>query len=86
METLRAEVLQGLQAGKSVEELQASVTLDAYSDWLGYDDMRAQNVQGMAEFLFSSGKVKVVTTRFCSRPNILLGGWCQTNSNSSQLG
>lgn len=57
METLRAEVLAGLKAGKSIQDLQASVTMDAYSDWLGYDSMRAQNVQGMAEYLTSAGKV-----------------------------
>jgi glyoxylase-like metal-dependent hydrolase (beta-lactamase superfamily II) len=57
METLRAEVLAGLKAGKSSEELQAMVTLDAYSDWLGYDRMRAQNVKGMADYLTRAGKV-----------------------------
>ncbi len=57
METLRAEVLKGLKAGKTIEDLQASITMDAYSDWLGYDSMRAQNVQGMANYLTSAGKV-----------------------------
>lgn len=57
METLRAEVLAGLKAGESIEDLQASITLDAYSEWLGYDNMRAQNVKGMADYLTSAGKV-----------------------------
>lgn len=57
METLRAEVLAGLNAGESIEDLQASITLDAYSEWLGYDNMRAQNVKGMADYLTSAGKV-----------------------------
>ena len=57
METLRTEVLAGLKAGKSVEELQETVTMDAYSDWLGYDNMRAQNVLGMAQYLIRANKV-----------------------------
>lgn len=57
LETLRAEVLAGLEAGKSVAELQSSVTLDAYKDWGQYDAWRALNVQGMAEYLIRSGKV-----------------------------
>ncbi|MEP3637965.1 MAG: MBL fold metallo-hydrolase [Paracoccaceae bacterium] len=57
METLRSEVLAGLKEGKSIRDLQASVTLDAYSDWLGYDLMRPQNVLGMAEYLISANKV-----------------------------
>jgi len=57
METLRAEVLAGLKVGESIEEMQASITLDAYSDWLGYDRMRADNVKGMANYLTSAGKV-----------------------------
>lgn len=57
METLRAEVLAGLKDGQSIEDMQASITLDAYSDWLGYDNMRAQNINGMANYLTSAGKV-----------------------------
>ena len=57
METLRAEVLAGLKAGKSTNEMQASITMDAYSDWLGYDDMRGDNIRGMAAYLISAGKV-----------------------------
>ncbi len=57
METLRAEVLAGLKAGKSVEELQASVTLDDYKDWIQYDAWRPLNVKGMAEYLIKAGKV-----------------------------
>jgi len=58
METLRKEVLTGLKAGKSIEDLQASVTMDDYSDWLGYGSMRTQNVLGMAQYLIRANKVK----------------------------
>lgn len=57
METLRADVLAGLQAGKSVEELQASVTLDDYKDWSQYEAWRPLNVKGMADYLIKAGKV-----------------------------
>ncbi len=57
METLREEVLAGLRAGKTEEELANTVTLDAYRDWAQYDAWRALNVRGMARFLKESGQV-----------------------------
>ena len=57
METLRAEVLAGLQAGRTVEELQTELTFAAYSDWLGYDNWRADNIAGAARSLQESGAV-----------------------------
>ncbi len=57
MEELRAEVLAGLKAGKSVSDLKASVTMDAYKDWLSYDNWRELNIQGMATYLVRAGKV-----------------------------
>ncbi|MEP2531642.1 MBL fold metallo-hydrolase [Shimia sp.] len=54
METLRAEVLAGLQAGKSVEELQEELTFNEYSSWLGFD-WRAANIAGAARSLNESG-------------------------------
>lgn len=57
METLRSEVLAGLKAGMSIEELQASVTLDEYKDWGNFDEHRPLNIQGMAEYLIKADKV-----------------------------
>lgn len=57
LESLRAAVLQGLQAGKTVDELKRSVTMDMYRDWEMYDQWRALNVEGMARFLKESGAV-----------------------------
>ena len=57
MEELRGEVLTGLEAGKSVETLQEEVTLDAYSDWLGYENWRTENIAGAARSLQESGAV-----------------------------
>jgi len=54
---LRDQVLAGLKAGKSVEELQAEVTMDAYKDWSAYDDWRVLNIEGMARWLKESGQV-----------------------------
>ena len=58
LEELRAEVLTGLKAGKSVDELKTSVTLAKYKDWGSYEQWRGLNVQGMARHLKESGAVQ----------------------------
>ena len=58
LEELRAEVLKGLQAGKSVEQLKRSVTMEKYRDWANYEQWRALNVEGMARHLRESGAVQ----------------------------
>jgi glyoxylase-like metal-dependent hydrolase (beta-lactamase superfamily II) len=58
LEELRAAVLEGLQAGKSVDELKQSVLMKKYKDWAAYEQWRALNVQGMARYLLESGTVK----------------------------
>ncbi|HEY5739369.1 MAG TPA: MBL fold metallo-hydrolase [Gammaproteobacteria bacterium] len=58
LEELRAEVLQGLQAGKSVDELKRSVTMEKYRAWANYEQWRALNVEGMARHLQESGAVR----------------------------
>ena len=57
METLRAEVLAGLKEGMTVEQLQASITLDEYKDWGNFEAHRPLNIQGMAEYLIKANKV-----------------------------
>ena len=57
MMDLKAGVLTGLQAGKSVEAIQIELTLDAYKDWGQYDRWRGMNIQGMAAYLQSSGQI-----------------------------
>ena len=51
LEELRAGVLAGLQAGKSVEQIQQSDLLRRYRDWASYDRWRDLNIQGMARHL-----------------------------------
>ena len=58
LEELRAAVLKGLKAGKSVDELKQSVKMEKYSGWASYDSWRALNVQGMARHLKESGAVQ----------------------------
>ncbi len=58
MEKLRAQVLAGLKAGKSADELAQSVTMAAYKDWQAYGNWRELNVRGMARFLTEGGHVK----------------------------
>ncbi len=58
IEKMRSQVLAGLKAGKSAEDLVTSVTMDDYKNWAQYKAWRGLNVQGMARFLKMSGQVK----------------------------
>ena len=58
METLKAEVLAGLKAGKTIDTLKSEVTMSDYKDWGNYDSWLPLNVQGMASFLIVSGQAK----------------------------
>ena len=51
MEDLRAEVLASLRAGRSLEETQQVVTMDAYSDWGQYENWLPLNIAGMYQRL-----------------------------------
>lgn len=57
LEDLKAGVLDGLKAGKTVEQISAELTLDGYKGWGQYDSWRALNIEGMAAYLQSSGQV-----------------------------
>ncbi len=57
MEELRAKVLAGLEAGKSVDDLVRSVEMADYKDWGSYEQWRGLNVQGMARHLKEIGAV-----------------------------
>ncbi len=57
METLKEEVKEGLQAGKSVDSLVNEIAMADYKDWQQYDAWRALNIEGMASFLQKSGQV-----------------------------
>lgn len=48
---LKAQVEAGIAAGKSLEEMQASITMDKYADWGQYKEWRAENVEGMHRML-----------------------------------
>ncbi len=58
METLRAEVLAGLNDGKSVDILKEEITMSDYKDWIQYDSWLQQNIEGTASSLVASGQVK----------------------------
>jgi len=57
LQELRAEVLKGLKAGKSVDELSNSIKMTKYRDWANYDNWLKLNIQGMARYLQASGAV-----------------------------
>ncbi len=56
LEKLREQVLAGLKAGNSVDDLVSSITLAEYKDWQQYKGWRELNVRGMARFLTESGQ------------------------------
>jgi hypothetical protein len=45
-EELRAAVAKAIAAGQTLEQAQASVTMDAYKDWEFYEQQRPANVAG----------------------------------------
>ncbi len=49
LEDLLAAVTEAVAAGESLEEAQASVLMEDYSNWAQYDAWRALNVQGVYE-------------------------------------
>ena len=57
MEKLREEVLTGLKAGKSVDDLAGEITMADYKDWSQYEEWLSLNIEGMAKFLIKSDQV-----------------------------
>ena len=58
LEELRAAVLAGLRAGKSVDQLKTSIRMEKYRDWEAYDSWRELNIEGMARHLTESGALQ----------------------------
>lgn len=58
MVRLRDQVLRGLRAGKSVDQLAAEVTMDDYKHWGSFGNWRELNVRGMADYLITTGKAR----------------------------
>ena len=58
LEELRAAVLKGLKAGKSVDDLKQSIKMEKYRTWASYDNWLELNVQGMARYLVESGEAQ----------------------------
>ena len=46
LEVLLAEVTAGIEAGRSLEEMQETILMEDFSHYVGYDLWREQNVQG----------------------------------------
>lgn len=51
LEELRDAVQAGIDAGRGLEQIQASVTMDAYSDWGAYEQWLPMNIAGMHRIL-----------------------------------
>ena len=53
LEELREAVGRGIAAGRTLEQLQQSILLEKYKDWLNYDTQRTQNIEGMYNLLIN---------------------------------
>ena len=51
LEELRDAVAKGIESGSSLEELQASIKMEAYSDWANYSEWLPLNIEGMYNML-----------------------------------
>jgi len=51
LEELREAVADGIAAGQTVEQLQASILLEDYKDWQSFDTWRTMNIEGMYNLL-----------------------------------
>ncbi|MDH3419852.1 MAG: MBL fold metallo-hydrolase [Gammaproteobacteria bacterium] len=51
LEQLRDEIRAGIEAGETVEQLQARIQMDEYSDWISYDAFLPQNIEDMYNLL-----------------------------------
>ena len=58
LEELREQVLAGMEAGNSVDDLVGSITMDKYKDWASYDQWLEPNIRGMARHLEEIDAVK----------------------------
>lgn len=51
LEKLRDLVAAGIENGQSVEQLQVSIYMDDYADWISYDEFRESNIADMYNLL-----------------------------------
>lgn len=51
LEELRDKVTDGLAAGQTLEDMQASILMERYSHWINYEEWVALNVEGMYNIL-----------------------------------
>ena len=51
LEELRDQVAAGIAAGQTVEQLQESIYMEAYEDWISYAEFRASNIADMYNML-----------------------------------
>lgn len=51
LEELRDLVAAGIANGQSIEQLQASIYMDDYADWISYDEFRESNIADMYNLL-----------------------------------
>lgn len=51
LQTLYDEVLAGIRAGRSLDELKRTIMLERYAGWQGYQQMRELNIEGAYRYI-----------------------------------
>jgi hypothetical protein len=51
LQTLYAEVLAGIRAGKTLDQLKQEIRLERYASWQGYREMRELNIEGVHRYI-----------------------------------
>ncbi len=50
LEEMRDAAAEGIAAGRTLEQLQQSLLLEKYKDWLNYDTQRTDNIESCTSF------------------------------------
>jgi glyoxylase-like metal-dependent hydrolase (beta-lactamase superfamily II) len=50
LETVADGVLDGMRRGQSLEQIRDAMRLERYASWMGYEQMRALNIEGMHRY------------------------------------
>ena len=56
IEGLRDQVAAAIADGQSLDEMQRTIDMSVYSDWISYDALRLRNIEGMYNMLATNGQ------------------------------
>lgn len=58
IEGLRDQVAAAIADGQSLDEMQRTIDMSVYSDWVSYDALRLRNIEGMYNMLATNGQLQ----------------------------